>query len=173
MLGNVGIKIIDDNFKRSMKKKEEELKKQSATNAKCTLAVENWVQKNFQSQGKLAEGGDGWVPTSQAALNLRVSRRGGGNPQTLIDRGWLKNRWKRLYSDEKAVLESGVDYGRAHDEGPTWVMLIPDPRYHRGKNADMTPKRIKVPQRKILPTHEQIWPQIQKIYKMFLNKVLK
>ncbi len=73
----------------------------------------------------------------------------------LIDNGDLKNRWKRFADDEKAYLESGVEYGVYHDD-------------ETKKGAER-----KVPLRKILPTKEQLWPGIQIIYKKFLNRVLK
>jgi len=168
----LGIKIIEKAFIADLRDKAKKLKERKSTNAKCALFVENWIHKNFDSEGKLATGG-GWQPLSEMTLKLRIKGKGQRNPKILHDRGWLRNKWKRYYTDEDAIVESGVDYGEIHEHGG-WITLKINPKYHRGKNAPpASTHKIKIPQRKILPTKDKIWPKIQEIYKKFLNEILK
>jgi hypothetical protein len=90
----------------------------------------------------------------------------------LQDRGNLKNKWKRFYTDTEAYIESGVDYAWKHDLGDKNNILHIDPSIHR-KFDEKKDIPWPLPKRKILPVKDQVWPSIKKIYKIFLGKVLK
>lgn len=137
-----------------MKSREAKLKNRTLTNRKATILIDRWIQKNFQSQGTLAEGGTGWQKLSPATIAGRRKGKkkslliGGQKGQTLVpgtakilqDTGQLRTRWKHYYTARTAVLQSGVEYGIYHEEG-------------RG-----------VPKRKILPTKKQILPELLKLF---------
>jgi phage gpG-like protein len=146
----VSMKVVEKPLRQYIEATLQQIKKRSDTNAKCVLYVDTWIQKNFKSQG--AESSEGsWEPLAFDTMERRYKgKKAKYSPKILIDKGDLKNRWKRYADDEKAYLESGVDYGWTHEMGYGHI-----------------------PQRKILPTKEQIWPKIQIIYKKFLGKVLK
>jgi len=153
----VGIKFFHKEWEKWIYETHEKLKKRRATNAKSTAYIGKWIQDNFRSEGANAVSG-GWAPLSDLTIALRRNKNREGT-KILQDTGNLKNRWKRFYTDEDAYIESGVGYGWKHELG--------DP--HNTWNGHPAP----IPKRKILPTKTQIWPGIKKIYKIFLNKVLK
>ena len=154
----VGIKFFTKEWEKWIHETHEKIKKRRYTNAKCTAHIGKWIQDNFKSEGTLAIGGGGWEPLSDLTIALRRNK-GRESTRILQDTGNLKNRWKRFYTDRDAYIESGVDYGWKHELGD--------------KNNTWNGYPAPIPQRKILPTKSQIWPGIQKIYKIFLNKVLR
>lgn len=155
---SAGIKLISKAWEESIRDTLSKLKKRKDTNAKATAYVGTWIQGNFQSQGEKAVSG-GWKPLSPLTISLRIKGKKNASPRILEDRGNLKNRWKRFYTDVDAYIESGVDYAAKHDKG--------DP--HNKWNGRPAP----IPARKILPVKDQVWPGIKKIYKIFLGKVLR
>jgi len=153
----VGMHFFHKEWEKWIRDKHQRLKKRKDTHAKCTLFIENWIHKNFRSEGEEATGSK-WVPLSDLTIALRRNK-GRDTTRILQDTGDLRNKWKKFYTDEDAYVESGVNYGWKHELGDpnnTWI----------GHPAP-------IPQRKILPVKDQVWPGIKKIYKMFLNKVLR
>jgi phage gpG-like protein len=139
-------------FKKSIDESLARVKRRSDTNAKCVIYVDTLIQKNFRSEGMEATGSK-WIALSPKTLERRRKGKKKSNSALILqDIGNLKNDWKRYNDDEKAYIESGVDYGWTHERGS---------------------KKMNIPKRKILPTHAQIWPGVQAIYKKFLGKVLK
>lgn len=153
----VGMHFFSKQWEKWIYETHQKLKKRKDTHAKCTLFIENWIQKNFRSEGAESITGK-WEPLSDLTIALRRNK-GRDTTKILQDTGALRNQWKRFYTDEEAYLESGINYGWKHENGDpnnTW-------------NGYPAP----IPQRKILPVKEQIWPGIKEIYKRFLNKVLR
>lgn len=155
----VGIKVVSKAWEDWIKETYEKVKRQKDTNAKCTAYVAKWIQENFKSQGAKALDGKKWAPLSELTIALRRKGPGVGSPKILEDTGNLKNRWKRFYTDQDAYVESGVNYAWKHEHGD------PNNRW-MGRPAP-------IPRRKILPEKKHVWPDIKKIYKLFLKKVLK
>jgi phage gpG-like protein len=154
----MGIKFVSQKWDAWITETHKKLKRRKATNAKCTAHIGKWIQENFKSEGQKAVGG-GWKPLSPVTVAMRRTGKGEGSPKILQDTGQLKNRWKRFYTDQDAYIESGVEYGWKHEEGD------PHNRF-MGRSAP-------IPKRKILPTRKQIWPDIRKIYKIFLKEILR
>jgi len=144
-------------FHDDMKRKKEALQKRKATNAKAVAYIDKWIQDNFKSQGVKATGGK-WHELSDVTLSMR--RKKGGGAKILEDNGNLKERWKHLYTHDAAKIQSGVEYGLVHDQG-------------NSNNRMFGKAKAPIPQRKITPTKEQVWPDIKKIFKLFLGEVLK
>jgi hypothetical protein len=132
---------------------------------KSVILVDRWIQKNFETEGKLAYPGEGWKPLAESTIKQRLrqprvkaaaKKRGkaAGNAtlRILQRNGWLKSRWKHYWNDQYAIVQSGVDYGVYHDSY--------EPR-----------KRL--PQRKILPTVSQIMPQLIKVFGDFVRTNLR
>lgn len=151
------LEVIHDAFKKGMEEKREELKKRKDTNAKCVAYLDKWIQDNFKTQGEKSINGR-WQALSQVTLDRR--RKEGKGAKILEDMGYLKSPWKHLYTHNDAKIQSGVNYGMVHELGN------PDNRMFGKAKAP-------IPQRKILPTHEQVWPALQKIYEKFLGEKLK
>lgn len=114
---------------------------------KRALAVlDRWVQENFKTEGGKV---GGWRPLKEATIRARMRRRNKtGDIRILQDNGTLKRNWKHISGKDYAGIQStatagksNYPYGLAHDEG-------------RGNN----------PQRRILPTEEEIWPKIKPLF---------
>jgi phage gpG-like protein len=117
-------------------------------NAQLTLGAENWIQKNFQEQGRLAQPDTGWKELSPATLMRR--RKHGAGAKILMDTGQLRSRWKRMWDDKQGVIQSGVPYAAKH---------------HHGLEG--------LPVRRILPSKEQLSPIIKEISEVWLKEALK
>jgi phage gpG-like protein len=149
------IKVVGVNYAM---RKNEARKKKLANNQKMLMQqlalVDRWVQKNFQSEGKKAVGGTGWKALSPATILAR--EKGWGqyvksmNPRILQNKGDLRNRWEHRITNRMGVLRSKVDYGVPHDQGLG-----------------------NLPKRPILPTTEQIRPELKKHAKWFIKQGLK
>jgi len=165
----VGMHFFYKEWEKWIHETHQKLKKRKDTNAKCTAYIEKEIQENFKSEGQHFN--NAWVPISDfTKYKLRI--KGSDNSKILQDRGNLKNQWKKFYTDEDAYIESGVNYGWKHHTGDPNNILHIDPRIHRNfKEAKDIPWPL--PKRQILPYKHQVWPGIKKIYKMFLNKVLR
>ena len=156
----IGFQFIGSKaFKKFLTEKENKLKRQRNVNKKAIVYLDKWIQDNFKSQGRKAEGGSGWKELAPVTIEARQARARAGTgaapmraPQILINNATLKGRWKHLYTHTQAAIQSGVHYGVYHDSD--------DPRK-------------KLPQRKILPRKKQVWPDLKTIYKRFLNEVLR
>lgn len=139
-------------FQKAMERRQKELAHRERTNAQATVLTDAWIQRNFEEQGKRTMGGDGWKPLASSTIANR-KRNKGGNIKILMDSGHLKTKWKHLWTASMAKIQSGADYGKYHD--------------------DPVKPRKKIPLRRILPTNEQIWPLIQKLYGDLIKRVLR
>lgn len=140
-----GIKVLAkkvEGIRRSLDKRRE-------INAKAVVLLDRWIQKNFQSQGRLAQGG-GWKPLKEATIKRRRKGPGVGSPRILQDTGTMKSRWKHIWSAKLAGIQSGVNYSKYHDKGTS-----------------------RLPKRKITPTRKQIWPEVKKLYSKWMGKILR
>lgn len=116
-------------------------------------AIDRWVQKNFQTEGRLAYPNQGWQKLSDSTIASRLRMK---RTKTAIKKkgvqvatlpilqvnGWLRNRWRHYFDNNSAIIQSGVDYGIYHDSDKP---------------------RTKLPERKITPTEKQIMPELIKI----------
>ena len=129
----------------------QQLNNRRAVNAQAIALTDRWIQKNFQSQGKLAHPGTGWKELSLTTIMMR--RKGPkktGKVMILQDTGTMRSRWKHFWDAWVAKIQAGVDYAYKH---------------HFGKEG--------LPVRKILPTQKQIGPEIKKLYAKWCEKILK
>ncbi len=126
------------------------LKNRRTAHARIVAMLDGMIQRNFQQEGKLLDG-SGWVPLAPSTIEAR-KRNKKGNVRILQDTGMLRSRWKHLYDNNKAMIQSGVPYGIYHDSDKP---------------------RKKLPQRKILPRPAQYMPKVNEIYKNFIKDVLK
>ena len=146
----IGFKLTNASaFNREMLSRKNKLGNRRKVNAQALTIVDRWVQKNFQSQGKLATDGQGWQKLSASTLLQR--RKGGGKVSILQDTGQLRQRWKHIIRGTKiAILRSMVQYSIYHEEGTK-----------------------KMPQRRILPEEEHIQPQLEKVFNVFIKKAIR
>jgi len=132
-----------EKLRTSMRQRTNKLKNRRAVNKRAVVQVDAWVQKNFRSEGDLAHPGSGWKPLKEST---KKSRRGIAPYKILQDTGQLRSRWKHYSDNDTALIQSGVDYGGYHQKGSG-----------------------KLPQRRILPTREQILPILKVLYKQFVK----
>jgi len=110
---------------------------------------DKWIQDNFTKQGALAYPGTGWKQLSPTTIMMR--RKGPKStlfPKILIDTGTMRSRWKHLWSARQAAIQSGVDYSVKH---------------HTGKD---------VPERRILPSAEQIMPKLKALFLTWIKGII-
>lgn len=129
-------------YAASRKKK---LSDQRSTHAKAVVAIDAWIQKNFQQEGGLVLPGQGW----QKLAPQTIARRRQKSSRILQDTGHLKSRWKKQWTNKRGLIQSGVPYSVFHEEGTKHI-----------------------PQRKILPEEKQIMPTLIKIYGKFVRTTL-
>lgn len=133
-----------------MTRKQKKLDNRTLTNKKAVILLDRWIQKNFQSEGDLAYPGKGWEPLDPKTIAAR--RKGekiDREDKILQDTGQLRSRWKHTWTQRSAKIQSGVDYGEYHEKG-------------KG-----------VPERRVLPTEEQIMPELLKLFGKFVQTSLK
>lgn len=135
-------------LQRRISKMGKGLKDKRKLNARAVIAVDRWIQKNFQQEGILAHPGSGWKPLAPATIAGR--RKGGGGAKILQDTGTMRSRWKKLWTAKFGKIQSGVPYSTIH---------------HEGKGH--------IPERRILPTPAQIKPTLMKIFTKFIQTVIK
>ena len=135
-------------------KKAQEVKsslaKRREINARAVILLDRWIQRNFQTQGKMAMGGGGWKPLKKAT----IKQRRGKSPKSvkiLQDTGTMRRRWKHIWSARLAGIQSGVNYSAYHDRGV----------------------RGRLPKRKILPTRQQIWIEVRTLYGKWMEKIIR
>ena len=140
-----------DKLMRSMAGRSKKLSSRKQTNAMAVTLVDRWIMKNFQTEGQLAMGGTGWKPLSPITIWHR-RRKGGkipGRVMILQDTGTMRQRWTHIADNDVAIIRSGVDYARSHQEGEG------------------------VPMRRILPLEKQIKPELMKIYGKFVSAAIR
>lgn len=134
---------------RYTKTRQKRLKNQRGVHGKAVVAVDAWIQKNFQQEGKLAYPGTGWQKLSPATIEMRrKGKKSKHGVKILQDTGMLKSNWKKQWSIKSGVIAAAMPYAEKHNEG------------------------IGVPERKILPTESQIMPTLIKIYGKFVRTSL-
>ena len=87
------LKVVGINqVMEKMAKRRASLIDRKKVNGWAIIAIDQWIQKNFEGEGKLAVGG--WQPLAPATI---ARRRGAGSVKILQDTGALKGRWKHFY----------------------------------------------------------------------------
>jgi len=143
----IGIKQLQ----KHMDSRVQKLQNRKTVNAQAVAVTDRWIQKNFQTQGKLAHPGTGWKELSPVTIAMR--RKGPkktGRIMILQDTGTMRSRWKHYWDAWIAKIQAGVNYAYKH---------------HLGKDN--------LPVRRILPTQKQIGPQIKELYAKWARKILK
>lgn len=147
-MANIDINTTE--FLKRIERKQKKLDDRTLTNKKAVILLDNWIQKNFQSEGELAYPGKGWEPLDPKTIKARrTGTNKGRSDKILQDTGQLRGRWKHTWTQRAAKIQSGVEYGEYHEKG-------------RG-----------VPERRVLPTEEQIMPALLKLFGRFVRTSLK
>jgi len=114
---------------------------------RSVAVIDGWIQRNFREEGGKV---GGWAPLADSTIERRMKRNKGGMIRILQDNGQLRERWKHTWSKNHAAVVSAVDYGIFHETGTK-----------------------KMPQRRILPTLEEIWPSIEKLFDEHIRRALR
>ena len=125
------------------------LRNRRSVNAKAVAVVDRWVQENFKTEGGNV---GGWVPLKKQTIDRRRKGKGSGSAKMLQDVGWLRSKWRHIVTDDAAILRSGVGYGIYHDSDKP---------------------RSKLPQRRILPKRDEIWPRIKQLFEEHIRNALR
>jgi hypothetical protein len=157
----LSMKVTGFNVMQSaMAKRKKDLSKRRAANSNAVVVLDRWIQLNFRTEGGNV---GGWKPLSRETKEAfrpgwgKVSYRGGNDSKILQDTGTGRKSWKHIVSHK----EAGIINVAVHP-------------YTREKNYMYNHDKGKgVPQRRILPTNEEIWPQIKKVYAKFIKSSIK
>lgn len=115
---------------------------------RSTAVIDGWIQRNFREEGGKV---GGWAPLADSTIESRMRRRNKtGAIRILQDTGTLRMKWKHTWSKDHAAVVSAVEYGIFHETGTK-----------------------KMPQRRILPTMEEIWPSIEKLFDEHIRRALR
>ena len=146
----MGVTIENKYVLKKIQDVKDKLKAREGINRKALVLLDRWVQKNFQTQGKLAMG-EGWKTLSPVTIMSRQEKHHSKstNWKILIDTGTMRSRWKMFADAEIASLESGVDYAIKHHKG--W----------------------EVPERRILPTIPQAWEAVGPLYQDWNRSIVE
>lgn len=149
-------------LRAALDRKQEGLGRRGSAFHKAVIMLDAWVQRNFQTEGKMAYPGDGWKPLAPSTIAGRRSQgryqnaarergkdAGSATVRILQDVGWLRSRWRHIWNDRMALIQSGVDYGVYHDSDE--------------------PRSGRLPQRKILPREKQVMPELLRIFGDFVR----
>lgn len=108
---------------------------------KAVVLYHQWIQKNFQANGKLHENSKFHWGTL-ADSTVRWKNRTGRDPSTiLVQTGNLRRDWDLTSTSQYGLIRSGHYYSKFHEEG------------------------IGVPQRKIFPEESQAMKFIQPVFR--------
>ncbi len=170
-------------FMRRIKTKNRKLKRRGGLGGPYHMAaqyVHSWIGQNFKTEGKKAYPGTGWKKLSPVTLGMIAETARGGKgkksveiakrPKILQDVGTLRSDWKTSWNHKEAVVEStatakgGYYYGMAHDQGKKRVGKV----VKTGRN-----RKVKLPQRKILPEEKQIAKKIKEIFGYWIRVSIK
>ncbi|OQC26286.1 MAG: hypothetical protein BWX71_01555 [Deltaproteobacteria bacterium ADurb.Bin072] len=115
---------------------------------RSAAVIDGWIQRNFREEGGKV---GGWAPLADSTIESRMRRRNKtGAIRILQDTGTLRMKWKHTWSKNHVAVVSAVEYGIFHETGTS-----------------------KMPQRRILPTMEEIWPSIEKLFDEHIRRALK
>lgn len=113
---------------------------------KVAALLDRWVQKNFQSEGKLYSK-SGW----QSFSKFNVRKFKDSKAKLLQDKGRLRSSFVPFYSVFNAGIGSNLGYALDHEEG------------NKGEN---------LPARPMLPERKHVWPEIKKTLSMHTKETL-
>ena len=144
---------------RKMVRRGENISKTEVLLARAIVVYDQWVQKNFQADGKLHDSGSlHWKPLSQVTIRMRRKGKRGGGAQILRDTRRLQRDWDRNWNTKQASLKSKVGYSILHE---------------RGGETIINKRRVKVPQRKIFPEKKQGQKIIKPVVDDFFKNAIK
>lgn len=156
-------------FKSRLNATRSRLRKPGSAYRAAATFLDQWVQKNFRSEGAAV---GGWAPLKPATKLARVRKnlRGGrvrrgqrnilantgsipisaGRMQTLQDTGRLRASMHPFATNKNAGIGSTLPYSKAHEEG-----LGP------------------LPVRRILPKQPEVAPDLREIFRMYMAKAFR
>ena len=113
---------------------------------------QKWVFDNFTQDGKLATNGAGWRPLSPVTIAKRRKGKGRGSVKILRDTGIMRAGVNKRADASRAVVGFGGQHG------------LLSYFHHAGAG---------VPRRPLLPTEEQIMPNLVARLTAYLRSVIK
>lgn len=124
---------------------------------RSVAVIDGWIQRNFRTEGGKV---GGWAPLADSTIERRLKKNEKrskkkkstqtGKIMILQDDGDLREHWKHTWGKDHAAVVSAVEYGIFHETGTK-----------------------KMPQRRILPTLEEIWPSIEKLFDEHIRRALR
>lgn len=145
------VRINSKEFEKKIKRKIKGLQNRRSYYAQAVVIVDRWIIKNFETEGQAV---GGWQPLADSTLLAR--QRGYGDyvksssPRILQNKRDLKGKWKHMSTARFAKIQSGVEYGKAHNYGYKHI-----------------------PKRQILPDEKHVMPKLKKLLGLWIRKVFK
>ena len=163
-----------DAVRLTLKLIEKDINEKKKPYKRALAILDRWVQENFKTEGGKV---GGWAPLAVSTFyggikGKHVTRTGISaemkrhilNRKILQQKGFLKRNWKHIVTlDECALVSTAAGgknnylYGSVHNTGTNKA----------GRN-----KKTVIPQRRILPKDEEIWPKLMKCFDEHIAEAL-
>lgn len=142
-------KSPEDAKRKYARKKKQVQNGLSTAFKKVSIYLDQWVQQNFQTQGKKSDP-KGWQPFKYPEWGRHITGKGwDASAKLLMDTGRLRASVIPFHNAMDAGVGSDLDYSKIHDEG------------------------IGVPQRRILPRQSKNPEVRKKAYRILDNEINK
>lgn len=147
----ISIGINDKDFDRKVAKLVAAMGDLTPANKRVSIALDTWVQRNFATEGGLAE--EPWAPLAPSTIESK-SRRGYSKP--LINTGEMRDSFKGFFDAH----EAGVAGYQLSGSTPDLALF-----HHEGTTT--------IPARQLIPTADQADDIGLRIYEDYVQTVVR
>ena len=149
MADSLDIKVTPtlDEVKRSVEARRKQLANFKTPYSRAAVFLDQWVQRNFKSQGDKF---GGWKPFAQTTIEYMAKYDPGRAPAKLLQKtGRLRISFQPFASDDDAGIGTKLPYSKIHEKGSG-----------------------RIPARPMLPTQQLVMADIRHIFKDFTSEVI-
>lgn len=136
-----------EELKRTVEERRRELANFRTPYTRASTFLDQWVQRNFQTEGGKV---GGWEPFSPVTLEQIARQDPGRQPAKLLQKtGRLRITFLPFVEDDNAGIGTELPYSKGHHEGEG-----------------------RLPKRQLLPTKDLVMADIRRIFKNYTTEVL-
>ena len=133
----------------ALKRKAAALNDMRPAYKKCSIYLDQWVQKNFKTQGGNV---GGWAPFASSTLRSMAANdpKRASKPMLLVDTREMQRSFLPFYSKDNAGIGSRLPRAKMHDKGLG-----------------------NVPARRLLPYNKEVAPELKEIFDQHIKMAIK
>jgi phage gpG-like protein len=137
-----------DKLRESIEERRKQLASFKTPYTRAAVFLDQWVQKNFQTEGGKV---GGWKPFSPKTLEEIAKEDPGRLPAKLLQKtGRMRISFMPFVETDDAGIGTAIPYARSHELGIG-----------------------RLPQRRLLPTKDMVMGDIRRIFDGYVTEVLK